>query len=347
MDNNLIKLVSEKMKNIEKGDFAETCKISNIDIDKWEWPQGVGLYGMYLNYKKNGDKDIFDWIVNWFENNIEKGIPERNINTTAPMLTLAHIAEETGNKKYMDMCVDWVNWVMDELPRTDNGVFQHYCTGFQNDNQVWDDTLFMTGLFVAKMAQLLDDARLREEIEYQFLMHVRYLFDTTTGLWFHGYTFKMHDNFGRVLWGRGNCWITAGIPIFVELLPDMSPTVKRYLINVLECQVKALEKYQHESGLWHTVINDDTSYLETSASSGFAFGILKAVHMGIIDKKYEAVGAKAIAAIKEQIDADGTVKNVSYGTGVSRTADYYKNIPLCTMAYGQALTLLALNEYEG
>lgn len=75
MDNNLIKLVSEKMKNIEKGDFAETCKISNIDIDKWEWPQGVGLYGMYLNYKKNGDKDIFDWIVNWFENNIEKGIP--------------------------------------------------------------------------------------------------------------------------------------------------------------------------------------------------------------------------------------------------------------------------------
>ena len=134
MDKNLIKLVCEKMKNIEKGDFAETCKISNIDINKWEWPQGVGLFGMYLNYKNNGDKTILDWIINWFENNIKEGIPERNINTTCPMLTLAYVAEETGNKKYMDMCVDWVNWVMDELPRTDNGIFQHLCTDIKNEN---------------------------------------------------------------------------------------------------------------------------------------------------------------------------------------------------------------------
>lgn len=346
MYKNLIDLVSNKMKNIENNGFVEECKISNIDIDKWEWPQGVGIFGMYLNYKKCGDEKILNWIIDWYENNIKRGIPERNINTTAPMLTLAYIAEETQNEKYMDMCVDWVNWVMESLPRTENGIFQHICTGVENKNQVWDDTLFMTGLFVAKMAQLLDDEKLKNEIEYQLLMHIRYLFDTKTGLWFHGWTFEGNHNFANALWGRGNCWITAGIPLFIEILPDMSVSVKRYLINVLECQIKALEKYQDKSGLWHTIIDDETSYVETSATSGFAYGILKAVHMDIIDKKYKKIADKAISAIVEQISEDGTVNNVSYGTPMGDTIQFYKDIPVCTMAYGQALTLLALNEAD-
>ena len=105
MSINLIDLVSGKMKNIVNDGFEETCKISNIDIDQWEWPQGVGLFGMYLTYRNCRDSQILDWIIGWFEQNIKRGIPERNINTTAPMLTLAYIAEETPNKKYTDMCV--------------------------------------------------------------------------------------------------------------------------------------------------------------------------------------------------------------------------------------------------
>ena len=340
----LIYKVSEKMKTNQNKDFHETCKISNIDITQWEWPQGVGLFGLFLNYKETGDTKILDWIISWYEMNIERGIPDRNINTTAPMLTLAFVAEETSNKKYMDICVDWVNWVMDKLPRTENDIFQHICTDADNDNQVWDDTLFMTGLFVAKMAQILGDNTLREEIEYQFLMHIRYLFDTKTGLWFHGWTFDGYHNFAKALWGRGNCWITAGIPLLIEILPNLSESVKRYLINILECQVEALVKYQDESGLWHTIIDDDTSYLEASATAGFAFGILKAIHMNLIDEKYEKYAMKAIDGVIGCIDEDGTVTKVSYGTGVGKTIQEYKDIPICNLAYGQALTILALNE---
>lgn len=338
--------VCERMQSIENKGFKEECKISNIDMDKWEWPQGVGIFGMYTDYKRTGDKNIFNWIINWFENGIRRGIPDRNINTTAPMLTLAYIAEETQNKKYMDLCIDWVNWVIEKLPRTKNGIFQHICTGVENKNQVWDDSLFMTVLFVAKMAQILNDKKLKDEVEYQFLMHVRYLFDTKTGLWFHGWTFEGNHNFAGARWGRGNCWITASIPIVLEILPDMAESVKRYLINVLECQVEALVKYQDKGGLWHTIIDDETSYVETSAGAGFAYGILKAVHMGIIDKKYEVTGKKAIDALLQQISDDGTVNNVSYGTPMGDTIQFYKDIPVCTIAYGQALALLALGEAD-
>lgn len=346
MSTKYIELVMEKIKNIKNEGFAEECQISNIDIDKWEWPQGVGLFGMFLYYKNCHDIKILDWIIDWFENNIKRGIPERNINTTAPMLALAYVAEETGNQKYMDMCIEWADWVMKDLARTENDIFQHICTGCENKNQVWDDTLFMTGLFLAKMAQLLKNQDFKNEVEYQLLMHIRYLFDTKTGLWFHGWTFEGNNNFANALWGRGNCWITAAIPLYIEILPDMSDSIKKYLINTLECQIKALEKYQHHSGLWCTIIDDETSYVETSASAGFAYGILKAIHIGIIDKKYEKIALKAIEAIKTQIDFDGSVKNVSYGTPMGHTLQFYKEIPKCVMAYGQALTILALNEAD-
>ena len=48
--------------------------------------------------------------------------------------------------------------------------------------------------------------------------------------------------------------------------------------------------------------------------------------------------------ILKNIDKDGTVLNVSGGTGMGYDADHYKNILIAPMAYGQSLTILALVE---
>ena len=42
--------------------------------------------------------------------------------------------------------------------------------------------------------------------------------------------------------------------------------IEKYLVQLLTRQVEALEKYQIRN-LWHTIINDPTSYLEASATS--------------------------------------------------------------------------------
>nr|WP_252321309.1 hypothetical protein [Candidatus Symbiopectobacterium sp. PLON1] len=44
------------------------------------------------------------------------------------------------------------------------------------------------------------------------------------------------------------------------------------------------------------------------------------------------------------MDAQGTVQNVSYGTRMGRTLDFYKEIPLQPTAYGQSLAILCLSE---
>ena len=90
---------------------------------------------------------------------------------------------------------------MEEMPRTQEGGIQHQTSDDENDQELWDDTLFMTVLFLANMGRILDRKDYREEAEYQFLLHMKYLQDSETGFWYHGWTFlernHLREHFGR------------------------------------------------------------------------------------------------------------------------------------------------------
>ena len=53
---------------------------------------------------------------------------------------------------------------------------------------------------------------------------------------------------------------------------------------------------------------------------------------------------KALRGILDNIAEDGTVLNVSGGTGMGMDPEHYKNILIAPMAYGQSLVILALAE---
>lgn len=201
----------------------------------------------------------------------------------------------------------------------------------------------MTVLFVARMGVLLqDDAYFQESIR-QFLVHLKYLTDVKTGLFFHGWTFIGHHHYAQALWARGNSWYTAGLVDYLDIAP-LPTGVSQFLISSLERQVRTLATLQHESGLWHTLLDQPDSYLETSASSAFAYGILKAVRKGFIDERYRAVGLKALEGVISKIDDEGIVHGVSYGTGLKDNLDYYRNIKQCPMPYGQSMALMLMVE---
>ena len=81
-----------------------------------------------------------------------------------------------------------------------------------------------------------------------------------------------------------------------------------------------------------------------SGSAAITAGILKGIRYGILDDSYLACAWKAVEAILDSIDRDGTVLNVSGGTGMGYDADHYQEYIDCAHAYGQSLTILALAE---
>ncbi len=122
---------------------------------------------------------------------------------------------------------------------------------------MWDDTLMMAVLPLAKIDKLLGRKAYVEEATYQFLLHVQNLMDRESGLWFRGGSYDGCHNFANARWARGNRWLIIVIPDFLELrdLPETS-AVRRYQLQVLNRQVEALAKCQHETGLWHTLLDD-------------------------------------------------------------------------------------------
>lgn len=333
-----------KMTEIKQDGFLEECPIGIIDIENWEWPQGIGMYGLYKLYKEQGQTEYLDYLIQWYDRNIQKGLPCKNVNTMAPMLTLTYLYEETGRQDYLDLMKSWAEWVYTEMPRTPEGGLQHIVSGEENKNQLWIDTLFMTVLFMARMGMLLKKDAYIEEAKKQFLIHIKYLYDKKTGLWYHGWSFDGRHNFAGAFWARGNCWYTAGVCEFLEILNIRSGALYDYLTDTLKAQAEALEKTQDAGGGWHTLLNDDSTYLEASATAGFGYGILKAVRKGYIDSRFREMGKRALTYITANIGTDGTLGQVSYGTGMGWDLEHYKNIPLCSMTYGQALAILILME---
>lgn len=325
----------------------ENNNLGGDDINRyrhWEWPQGVGLFGFWKLYETTNNKRYLDIITRFYDQQFCIGLPSKNINTTAPMLTMAYLYEYTKDNKYKEVCMDWAKWLINYLPKTNEDGFQHLTSDTLNDNELWVDTLFMSVLFLAKIGTVMNCSEWVEEAKYQFLLHSKYLTDRKSGLWYHGWTFNGDHNFTEALWGRGNCWITIAIPEFLSIV-NCEPGIRKYLIQLFRRQVKALEKYQDSSGMWHTIINDSTSYLEASATCGIGYGILKAVEIGIIDCKYKQCAIKAIKPILDCIDNEGFVDKVSYGTCMGRESlEYYKGVEIRKMPYGQAMAILFLLE---
>jgi len=320
----------------------------------WEWTHGIGLYGVYQYHLLTGSSSAYQVVKDWFTARLAEGTT-KNINTMAVFLTLAYMYEKTGDSTYLPWLESWASWAMYDLERTPYGGMQHVTYLTPNTNELWDDTLVMTVMPLAKIGKVLNRPEYVEEAKRQFLLHIQFLFDTSTGLFFHGWKFDQRapggvgHNFARARWARGNSWLTIAIPDFIELLDlPVNDPLRIHLINVLEAQCRALKNLQAPNGTWRTLLDvpeSEGSYVETSATAGFAYGMLKAARKRYIGREYEDVAVRAVKAVLERVNGDGELLDVSFGTAMGETLQHYKDIALTSMPYGQAMAIMALGEF--
>lgn len=327
------------------------------NTQSWEWTHGIGLYGIWKYYQLTADISLLALIENWFKERLsEGGGTTKNINTMAVFLTLACLYERTRNEAYRPWLETWAEWAMHELPRTTSGGMQHATYFTDNHQQLWDDTLMMTVMPLAKIGMVFNRPEYVEEAKRQFLI----LFDRESGLFFHGWQFnddtsaRLGHNFARARWARGNSWITIVIPEFLELIEDdLSPSdpFRTHLLDILETQCSALSRLQEPSGMWRTLLDhpaNEGSYPEASATAGFAYGIVKARRKRYLsgrNQPHDAVVVDAINAILDNVSEDGELLHVSFGTEMGDSLQFYKDIKRTSMPYGQAMAIMALGEF--
>lgn len=335
----------------------------------WDWTHGVGLYGIWKYYELTGRPDLLQIIEYWFQSHFKAGGTEKNINTMSVFLTLAYVYEKTGKQTYLPCLEAWAEWAMHDLPRTQYGGMQHITYVKTNAEQLWDDTLMMIALPLAKIGKLLNRPHYVEEALRQMCILIQYLFDHKTSLFFHGWKFdtaaekEVGHNFAEAKWARGNSWITIVVPEMLELLENDSSSpamgaLRSHLLNTLEAQCRQLARLQDvDSGLWRTLLDhpvSEGSYLEASATAGFAYGILKArrkrhlaadIRVPDMTRTYDDVAESAMKGVLDNVSPEGELLQTSFGTGMGDTLQFYKDIAKTAMPYGQAMAIMALVEY--
>ena len=155
----------------------------------------------------------------------------------------------------------------------------------------------------------------------QFNITWEQLYDSTTGLLYHGFTANPGDNASSAwadiskekgiyhsasFWGRANAWYFLALVDVLEAMPKDNTnynTLKGYLTTLA---VGIKNKQDATTGCWYQVLDKTPAsltgnYLEASCSSIFTAAYLKAIRLGLLDKgTYEPVAKKAYEGLVNQ-----------------------------------------------
>ncbi|MEG0687554.1 MAG: glycoside hydrolase family 88 protein [Hungatella sp.] len=303
----------------------------------WDWPCGVAYYGIARAYEVTKKENYLGLMKERIDELIDLGLPNWTVNTCAMGHCLITLYQATKDPKYMDIIQSKVAYLEHDALRFGDHVLQHTVSA-KNDfpEQCWGDTLFMAAFFLLRVGVMTEDEKLIDDALKQYYWHIQYLQDVGTGLWYHGYNNLSGDHMSGFYWGRANCWAAYTMSQVSLILPEcyLYPSYLE-IVGSLNEQLSALKGLQTEQGLWRTILNDEDSYEEVSASAGIAAAMTSKgnpLHVKYIQK--------SMRGVLDNIAEDGRVMNVSAGTAVMNDRDGYCNISKkWIQGWGQGMAL--------
>lgn len=332
--------------NYEKQQIEETIdrivkRTMQMDLS-WNWQCGVAYYGICRAYETTKKQEYMDFLKARIDEYIELGLPEKwTVNSCAMGHCLIALYELTGEEIYHTLLMSKVDYLRHEALRFGNHVLQHTVSK-NNDfpEQCWADTLFMAAYLMLRVGVKEHDENLIDDALNQYYWHIQYLQNKDTGLWYHGYNNLTKDHMSSIHWGRANAWAAYTMSRVSVILPE-SYLYPQYMdiAGSLDELLTALKSYQTENGLWRTVLDDEESYEEVSASCGIAAAM--AVKGNPLHRKYVY---RALDGVLSNINENGKVMNVSAGTAVMRDKEGYRKISRdWIQGWGQGLALAFLS----
>ena len=120
------------------------------------------------------------------------------------------------------------------------------------------------------------------------------------------------------------------------------------ILDVLRRLAGRLAELQDASGGWHTVLDDPTSYVETSIAAFVVDGLCTGVRRGWLDEiRFGPVIEAAMRYLVANVESSGLLSGVSYETFPSTRAEHYRRMPRGAMVpWGQGPLLTALRSYS-
>lgn len=182
------------------------------------------------------------------------------------------------------------------------------------------DDPYMSVPYLIRMHRLTGEARYLDDAVQQVLGTRRVLLNPEAGLYRHAWDVKTAQPLGE-LWGRANGWMVLAQVELLSALPAAHPRHAEVLAAFV-AQAEALRRVQDPAGGWHQLLNHPESWIETSATGMFVYGLTRGVNEGWLDRSFAADARRGWQALCKKITVDGDIVDVCASTDVGDVKFY-------------------------
>jgi len=246
---------------------------------------------------------------------------------------LVMLYRRLDSQRYLRAAVSLAEDVSRRAPRSaDGAIYMHPLAP-----QAFVDSVYFVVPGWLSLAEATGEKRFQEEAVLQLEAHMDKLRDDS-GLFFHAWDERTGQR-SPCLWARGNGWMAMTLAAICETRPE-GDALRQRAVPLLQQQIAALVPFQDGNGLWHTVLDDPSTYLESSCTAAFALAIAKGIRCGVLLSRLEPVAARAWQAVQGYVSSGGDFTGVSSGT-LPGDAAHYNSIPVGVERFGTGILLLA------
>jgi unsaturated rhamnogalacturonyl hydrolase len=233
----------------------------------------------------------------------------------------------------------WSDYILNKQFRLSDGTLARHRPQRES---LWADDAYMCIPALAEMGRLTGDKKWFDAAVKQALQLSQHLFVPEKDLHMHGMNMNNPDA-PHFFWGRANGWVVLAFCDLLDVLPKEHPGYELVKAR-LQLILRGVAEYQDgTTGLWHQMLDRSDSYLETSASAIFVYGLAHAINQGWISPStYGSIAQAGWNGLTTRINKDGQVEGTCVGTTFAGDQVYYYHRPVSVYAmHGYGPVLLA------
>ena len=280
----------------------EAVKAAMLSMQREAWEQGVAAQALL----ESGETNLVILmaraaVVRQLEDgrlaviSANEGVTDPAANGE-PLLFAAEAADDPELRRAAQRMLDYL---LHKAPRTADGTLYHIA----DRKQVWIDSMYMAPPFLAAAGRPDEAVRQVEGIR-------KILWNAKDGLFSQIWDDDKNDFERKEYWGGGHGWAAAGMARVIKALPEKMADEKRRLAGYVKDVVDGCLRRQRTDGLFHDVLDDPDSFVETNLAQMLAYAVYRGVSGGWLDDAYIKDADRMRVAARSKVDAEGLVQGV-------------------------------------
>jgi rhamnogalacturonyl hydrolase YesR len=209
---------------------------------------------------------------------------------------LLYAGQNTGDPALKTGCDALLEWALRKAPRSGKGVVYH----LESKPQFWSDSTYMLPPFLAA-------AGYYDEALNNLYGYWETLYDREAKLMSHIWDDEKKVFIRKAHWGGGSGWTLAAFARIYDLLPREYEGDKDTIAEMGKTLADRVIGFMSPDGLFHDVIDDPATFMETNLSQMLAYTLYRAVHSKWLDPSYLPIAEKLYRAANKKLDAYGLV----------------------------------------